>query len=158
MANSSQEFIAHKKTLTAEFFVGIFFLVGLLCFGYLSINLAKIRLFKTGVYRVIAEFDNISGLNVGTPVEIAGVPIGEVVDISLDKASAKVTFEVRDNVQLHSDDVAAVRSRGIIGERYIKIVPGGSEEILKNGGQLSDTESVIELEDIIGKIIHKFEK
>ncbi len=118
------------------------------------------RFSNSGRYTVQAEFDSVAGLKVGAPVEIAGVEIGEVVNITLgsvNEVAAMVSLQINDSVKLRDDDIAAIRTKGIIGDRYVKIVPGGSKDIVKAGGNLSETESAVEFEEIIGKLIHKFE-
>lgn len=146
-----------KKTLTIEFYVGIFTVLGLACLAYLATNLAGMKFLERGFYEITAEFDNISGLEEGANVEIAGVPIGEVSSIRLDGTAALVKMKIRETVPLRPDDIAAVRTKGIIGERYVKIIPGGHDDRLPPGGSVTDTESVVEFEEIIGKFIHKLE-
>jgi phospholipid/cholesterol/gamma-HCH transport system substrate-binding protein len=146
-----------KKKWTVEFVVGLFVLFGILCAAYLSINLAGMRMFRTSAYNIVAKFDNIAGLTLGAPVEVAGVKVGEVVKISLDGTSALVIMEINQNVQLRDDDIASIRTKGIIGEKYIKVIPGGSTDYLKPGSRLNDTESAVDLEEIIGKVIHRMD-
>ena len=151
-------FVPPKRSFTVEFWVGVFMIFGVGCFAYLAINIANIRLSDSGFYNVTAEFDSVSGLKVGAPVEIAGVEVGAVNAISLDSTSALITLRISDDVKLRDDDIAAIRTKGIIGDRYIKLVPGGSTTIVNKGGKISDTESAVEFEEIIGKLIHRFEK
>jgi len=146
-----------KKTLKFEFFVGLFALIGVGCFAYLAINIAGMRLFDTGYYEVTAEFDNVSGLEPGAPVEIAGVAVGSVKRIDLEETSALVTMSIAEGFKLRSDDIASIRTKGIIGDRYVKVVPGAATQVLSGGGKLTDTESVVDLEDIIGKFIHRMD-
>lgn len=146
-----------KRSFTAEFWVGVFAIVGCLCFAYLAVNLASIRLTNSGYYFVTAQFTNVSGLKRGAPVEIAGVQIGEVNEISLEDTDAVLVLQIRDGIPLREDDIAQVRTKGIIGDKYIKISPGGSEDIIPNGGKLVETESTVEFEDILGKVIHRLE-
>jgi len=155
--NNKDEFKAPAKSYKVEFMVGLFAILGMLAFCYLAINLAGIRLLPTDSYVVTAEFDNISGLTVGAPVEIAGVPIGSVKGIELTDTSALVTLDLVRKIQLRDDDIAAVRTKGIIGDKYIKIVPGASEDLVDNGGKIFDTESVVDFEDVIGRVIHSME-
>ncbi len=151
------EFVPPKKSLTVEFWVGVFCLLGVFCFGYLAISIASIRISESGYYDVKAEFDSIAGLKSGAPVEIAGVEIGEVKGFALNNVSAVVTLRIMEGVKLRDDDIAAIRTKGIIGDRYIKIIPGGSEKQVNNGGKIGDTESAVEFEEIIGKLIHRME-
>ena len=146
-----------KKSLTVEFWVGIFTILGTLAFAYLSVNVAGMRVYRSGIYRVLAEFGNVSGLKVGAPVEIAGVSIGEVEDIKLSDTNALVTLAINDGVELRDDDICASRTKGIIGDRYVKIVPGNSSKLVKNNSKFTDTESAVEFEEIIGKMIHRME-
>jgi len=157
VAEKKPEFIPPKRSFTTEFWVGVFALIGVGCFAYLAINIASIRLSDSGYYEVQAEFDSVSGLKAGAPVEIAGVEIGEVGKIDLSGTSALITLRIEDGVKLRDDDIAAVRTKGIIGDRYIKIVPGGSEKIINAGEKVADTESAVEFEEVIGKLIHRFE-
>ena len=157
VVSEKTEFVPPKKSLTIEFWVGVFCLLGLLCFGYLAISIASIRISDAGYYEVNAEFDSIAGLKSGAPAEIAGVEIGEVKGFSLNGTSAIVTLRIKDNVKLRDDDIAAIRTKGIIGDRYLKIIPGGSDKQISSGGKIGDTESAVEFEEILGKFIHKFE-
>ncbi len=160
MAESKTTFELPKRSFTVEFWVGIFTAFGVGCFAYLAINIAGIRISDSGLYKVQAEFDSVSGLKVGAPVEIAGVEVGEVTEILLNPknpTAALVSMQIKDAVQLRDDDIAAIRTKGIIGDRYVKLVPGGSTSYLKNGGKIGDTESAMEFEEIIGKFIHRFE-
>ena len=161
MANNNtittERFELPRKKITAEFMVGIFAIIGMACFAYLAVNIAGMRLFQTNVYQLTAEFDNISGLTEGATVEIAGVPIGEVSKISLKGTSAYVTMDIYKGVEIRDDDIAAIRTKGIIGEKFIKVVPGGSDTKVASGGRIRDTESAVEFEEIIGKFIHRME-
>ena len=155
--SNQKEFEMPKRTFTVEFIVGLFGIVGVLCFAYLAVNIGSIKLSSAGYYQIYAEFDNISGLKIGAPVEIAGVSVGEVVAVDLKNTSALVTFEIEDNVKLREDDIASIRTKGIIGDRYVKIIPGGADDKIPVGGTMTDTESVVDLEEVIGKFIHKME-
>ena len=143
-----------KKSFSTEIIVGIFGLLGLLAFGYLAINIGGLSLFEGNRYQVLAEFDNISGLTVGAPVEIAGVPIGEVTGIELNDTTAIVVMDIDKNHPLRDDDSASIRTKGIIGDKYMRISPGFSEEVIENGGKIFETDSVVDMEDIIGRVIN----
>lgn len=151
------KFIPPSRTYVVELMVGVFSIIGIMCFGYLSVNIAGIRLDQSGYYQLQAEFDNISGLGVGAPVEIAGVPIGEVLNVELNGTLALVTLNIKKGVDIRSDDIAVVRTKGIIGERYLKIVPGAAADFVKAGDRIIDTESVVDFEEIIGKLIHQLQ-
>lgn len=140
-----------------ETIVGIFVLVGILCLGYLSIKLGKMELLGGDYYVVSANFDSISGLRTGASVEIAGVEVGRVERIVLDPKegyTAKVSLKIRSGIELQDDVIASVRTRGIIGDKYILLKPGGSDRLLKDGGRIRDAESAIDFESLISRFIH----
>lgn len=140
-----------------ETIVGIFVLVGILCLGYLSIKLGKMELLGGDYYVVNANFDSISGLRTGASVEIAGVEVGRVERIALDPKegyTAKVSLKIRSGIELQDDVIASVRTRGIIGDKYILLKPGGSDRLLKDGGRIRDAESAIDFESLISRFIH----
>jgi len=157
VAEQKREIKLPNKNLAIDFYVGLFAILGVVAFGYLSINIAGIQLFKHDSYPITAEFDNISGLKTGAAVEIAGVQIGEVAKIDLSTTNALITMQIRKAVKLRDDDIAAIRTKGIIGERYVKIIPGGSDASLPVGGSILDTESAVDMEEMLGKIIHRME-
>jgi phospholipid/cholesterol/gamma-HCH transport system substrate-binding protein len=143
-----------KRSLTVEFWVGIFTMLGVAAAGYLAVGLADLEIMGGDHYQVFAEFDNISGLKQGASVEIAGVPVGQVTAINLDDPQALVTLRLHSGVKLYDDDILAIRTKGIIGDRYVKISRGGAGEPIAPGGRIIETESVVDLEDVIGKIVH----
>jgi phospholipid/cholesterol/gamma-HCH transport system substrate-binding protein len=147
-----------KRSFAVEFWVGVFTIIGVVCFAYLSINIAGIELSGTGYYSIKAKFSNVAGLKIGAAVEIAGVKVGDVRNIALDGTDALLTLRVKEDIKLREDDIAQIRTKGIIGDRYIKISPGGSEDAIENGGMISDTESAVEFEDVIGKFVHSLDK
>jgi len=144
------------KRATLETSVGIFVLVGIFCLGYLSVKLGKIELFGGDNYEISARFDSVSGLKTGASVEIAGVEVGRVDRIALDPESgqAVVYLKLRTGVKLTDDVIASVRTRGIIGDKFILLKPGGSDRTLASGGMIRDTESAVDLEELVSKYIH----
>jgi len=143
-----------KRTFTLEFLVGLFTMAGVACIGYLAIGLGGLELWGQGKYDIIAQFDNISGLQVGASVEVAGVPVGQVSAIDLKDPLALVTLRLNKDFKVRDDDIASIRTKGIIGDRYVKISRGSSDRYINPGGNMSETESVVDIEDIIGKIVH----
>lgn len=140
-----------------ELTVGIFMLLGIICLGYLSIKLGKMELLGGNNYRVIASFDSVSGLKSGAKVELAGVEVGTVDRIGLTNEYgdlAEVTLKIKSNVKLTDDIIASVRTSGIIGDKFIKLKPGGSDQLLKDGDKIRDTESAIDIEELVSKFIH----
>ena len=145
------------KRATLETIVGIFVFIGLLCLAYLSIKLGKMEMFGGDYYKVYADFDSVSGLKSGAAVEVAGVAVGKVGRIILDPKNgnrARVYLQIKGGVKLQDDVIAAVRTSGIIGDKFIQVKPGGSEKILADGGRIRETESAVDLEELLSKYIH----
>lgn len=143
------------KKPSVEVAVGLFVLIGIACVGYLTIKLGKMELLGADYYSVSAKFENVAGLKVGAQIEMAGVQIGQVEAITLDLEDqiADVRFKIREGVVLTDDVIASVRTSGLIGDKYIKLSPGGSDVILKPGDTIIETESVIDLEELISKYV-----
>ena len=139
-----------------ELVVGIFMLIGIVCLCYLSVKLGKMELIGGNTYPVFAEFDSVSGLKQGAFVEIAGVEGGRVDTITFlpDKGVAKVNLRINSGVKLQDDVIAAVRTRGIIGDKFLKLKPGGSDKLLAPGGRIRETESSVDIEELLSKYIH----
>jgi len=141
------------KNINVETGVGIFLIVGLVCLGYLSVKLGDINIFGTKQYPVTARFSNVSGLKEGAAVEVAGVTVGKVSKINLDNYEAMGELLINPGVRLQEDAIASIRTQGIIGDKYIKIKTGGSEQYIGPTGEIMETESAIELEELISKYI-----
>jgi phospholipid/cholesterol/gamma-HCH transport system substrate-binding protein len=137
-----------------ELVVGLFVLLGLSCLAYLAIHLGKMEVWGGG-YQVTAQFDNISGLKVGAAVEVAGVEVGRVESIRLSPGDqAKLVLRLEPGLKLHDDAIASIRTKGIIGDKFVKLSPGNSEKVISQGGKIRTTESAVEWEELISKYIH----
>ncbi len=136
-----------------ELVVGIFVIVGIVALIYLSVSLGGIKLFGSENYNVFASFDSVTGLKVGAKVEIAGVEVGKVSGIELDEDQAVVEMDILNDVKIADDSVASIRTQGIIGDKYVKLSLGGSEEYIENAGDIFETESAISLEELVSKYI-----
>lgn len=137
-----------------ELTVGVFVLIGIVCLGYLSIKLGKLEVVGGDVYEVEAPFNSASGLKPGAAVEIAGVEVGRVKSISLRDDQAIVRLAVHNSVKLYTDTFASIKTRGIIGEKFISLSPGGGGEPLQAGGIIRDTESGLDLEELVSQYVH----
>ena len=123
-----------------ELVVGIFVLAGLACLAYLGIHLGKMEIIGSG-YKVAITFDNISGLKKGAAVEVAGVDVGRVESIRLASGDrAQVTLRLEPDLKLHDDAIASIRTKGIIGDKFVKLSPGSSEKLIPPDGKIRDTE------------------
>ncbi len=137
-----------------EVVVGVFVLVGIICLGYLSIKLGKLELVGGDLYEVDALFNSASGLKPGATVEIAGVEVGRVKTISLKEDRAMVRLAVQNGTRLYSDTIASIKTRGIIGEKFLALSPGGGGDPLKPGDAIRDTESGLDLEELVSQYVH----
>jgi len=140
-----------------EMMVGTFMLIGILCLGYVSIKLGKMEIVGGDFYSVIARFDSVSGLKPGARVEVAGVEVGKVDRIALDAKSgdqALAYLKIKSGVKITDDVIASIRTSGIIGDKFIKLRPGGSEKMLKDNDTIRETESAIDIEELVSKFIH----
>jgi len=141
------------KRFNLEVTVGLFVVLGLCALAYLSVRLGQLQIGRGNMYDLTAVFPTVAGLRVGATVEIAGVQIGRVQDISLAEYAAVVTLRVNKQVKLQDDAIASIRTRGLIGEKYVKITPGGSERLLTAGGRIREVEPPIDIETLIGHFI-----
>jgi phospholipid/cholesterol/gamma-HCH transport system substrate-binding protein len=133
--------------------VGIFVVLGCLALGYLSIKLGRVAFLSGGGYLVTADFPSVGGLKAGAGVEIAGVEIGRVESISLADYQARVTLRFNPSIQLQEDSIASIKTKGLIGEKFIRISPGASEKLIKPGGRIREVEAPVDLEELISKYV-----
>ena len=143
------------KKVSTETIVGLFVLAGILCVGYLTIRLGKMEILGNNTYTVYGRFESVTGLTEGASVEMAGVQIGQVSSISLDKKRqvAVVTMKIKNDIELTDDVIASLKIAGLIGDKFIKLTPGGSDILLKDGGIITETESGVDLEELISKYV-----
>ncbi len=141
------------KRFDLELAVGLFIIAGILCLGYLSIKLGKMEIVGKQGYEIYGVFSNVGGLKTGSSVEIAGVTVGRVTSVSLEDYQAHVVLNFPRGLRIQEDAIASVKTRGLIGEKYIEIAPGGSDVLIKPGGRLQDTQPAIDMEDLIAKYV-----
>jgi phospholipid/cholesterol/gamma-HCH transport system substrate-binding protein len=142
------------KRPTLETIVGLFVLVGILCMAYLAVKLGKLEIVGGDYVPVTAEFSSVAGLRTGASVEIAGVEVGKVDSIALKDYQAQVRMKIRKGIALQEDTIASIRTRGLIGDNYISLTPGSSDRLIPPGGNISETESAMNWENLIGEFIH----
>lgn len=139
------------KKFDLELMVGLFIIAGIICLGYLSIKLGKMEVVGGKGYEIYAIFSNIGGLRTGSSIEIAGVDVGRVKSITLDNYQAHVVLDLPWSLKIQEDAIALVKTKGLIGEKYIEITPGGSEKIIQPGGRIRETQPAVDLEELISK-------
>lgn len=137
-----------------EAIVGVFIIVGLAALGFLAMQVSGLSLdSQQKTYKVYAQFDDLGGLSVRGRVSVAGVTVGKVSAISLDKKAyrALVEMELYETVDnLTIDTVASIQTAGLLGEKYISLSIGGDPDVLANGDTIFDTQSALNLEKLIG--------
>jgi phospholipid/cholesterol/gamma-HCH transport system substrate-binding protein len=146
------------KRFNVEIAVGIFLIAGFLCFAYLSVKLGEVELLGSNAYPLTAKFGSVAGLKGGAIIEIAGVQVGKVtaIDLSQKYYEAVVHMAINKGVEIPEDSIASIRTSGIIGDKYVSVSPGGAMDYLKAGGEIAETQSAINLEELVSKYV--FEK
>ncbi len=141
------------KKFDLELMVGLFIIAGIICLGYLSIKLGKMEVVGGKGYEIYAVFSNIGGLKTGSSIEIAGVDVGRIKDITLDNYQAHVVLNLPLGVKIQEDAIASIKTKGLIGEKYIEITPGGSEKVIGPEGRMRETQPAVDLEELISKFV-----
>ena len=133
--------------------VGFFVVVGMLALGYLSIKLGKVSFLGGSGYVIVVDFPSVEGLKSGSAVEIAGVEVGRVDGIALADYQARVFLRIRADIRLQEDAIASIKTKGLIGEKYVRISPGGSEKIIPPNGKIREVEPPVDFEELLSKYI-----
>lgn len=145
----------HSKTL--DILVGLFVASGIIALFFLGLQVSNLSSFLTpDGYTVSARFENSGGLKVRSPVSVAGVRIGRITAIGFDNESYESVVEMNINKQyntLPDDTTASIYTAGLLGEQYIALEPGGSEEYLQDGDEIDITQSALVLEELIGQFL-----
>jgi phospholipid/cholesterol/gamma-HCH transport system substrate-binding protein len=139
-----------------ETLVGLFVLLGIAALVFLALKAANLASFSGGdTYAVMAKFDNIGGLKVRAPVRSAGVTVGRVASIALDAKTYQgvVRLEVDSKVQFPKDSSARILTAGLLGDQYVGLEPGGDEKNLAAGDVITQTQSAVVLESLIGQFL-----
>jgi len=141
------------KKYSMETTVGIFVVLGLICVGYMTVKLGKVSFFGDNTYSLYAPFASASGLRAGSPVEVYGIEVGSIerLGIDPDRDMALVKMKIKRGVKIYDDAAATVKTAGLIGDKFIRIDPGGSGELLKPGETLVNTSTPPDIDELIGK-------
>jgi phospholipid/cholesterol/gamma-HCH transport system substrate-binding protein len=148
-----------QQTNTQDTLIGLFVAAGIAGLFFLALQVSNLSTFvEKDSYTVVARFDNSGGLKVKSPVSAAGVKIGQVSSINFDPETYQSVVKMSIYSQynnLPSDTTASVFTAGLLGEQYVSLEPGGSEEYLKEGSDIEITQSAIILEKAIGQFLFK---
>ena len=144
------------NTKLRDMIVGVFVLLGLGAVAYLSFSIGGAGYSGDGM-TIYAVFDQVADLKTRAPVQIAGVKVGQVVDVALDDTyRAKVTMTVNATLELPVDSSAGIMTAGLLGDRYVQIELGAEDAVLVDGDQIGYTEPAMLLERVIGKALYNF--
>jgi len=140
-----------------EIIVGAFVAAGLVALFFLAMKVSNLSTATVeGGYRLTARFANVGSLKPRAPVTMAGVRIGRVEKIRFDKSTyeAVVTLAIDPKVTtIPVDTFANIFTAGLLGEQYVGLEPGGSQDYLKDGGEITQTQSALVLEQMIGQFL-----
>lgn len=148
------------KKHNKEFWVGVFVLLGILAIAYMSIKLGNVTMFSDEFYELRANFTNITGLKLNAPVQMYGVEVGHIsrIDLDLDGREtnavpvAVVSMKIRKGYRVDDECIASIKTSGLIGDKFLDISLGAGTGFLEDGDVIYETNSAIDLEDLI----HKF--
>jgi len=142
---------AYRKV---EISVGLFVFLGLLSIGWLALKIGQVGGLGSSGYTLTADFDDAGGVRNGSDIMMAGIIIGRVDTVTLtNNDHATMILRIHDGVRIAEDSFASVRTKGIIGDRYIRITQGADDAFLEAGNEIEETESAINIEDLISKYI-----
>ncbi|EGW21422.1 MULTISPECIES: outer membrane lipid asymmetry maintenance protein MlaD [Methylobacter] len=148
-----------QHTSTQDTLVGLFVAAGIVGLFFLALQVSNLSSFtEQNSYTVTARFENSGGLKVKSPVSAAGVKIGKVSAIHFDPKTYESVVQLSIDSQyntLPDDTTASVFTAGLLGEQYVNLEAGGSEEHLKDGGKIEITQSAIILEKALGQFLFK---
>ncbi len=141
------------KKIDIELSVGLFLIAGIICLGYLSIKLGQMEVMGSKGYEVYAMFSNSGGLKAGSSISIAGVDVGRVKRIDLEDYQARIVLGLSENVKIQEDAIASIKTKGLIGEKYVEITPGASDDWVAPGGRIRETQPAVDFEELISKFV-----
>jgi len=139
------------RKANTELMVGLFIIAGIVALGYISIKLGRMEIIGNKGYQVYADFPNIGGLKLGALVEIAGVEIGRVKSLSLHNYQARVVMNINPEIKLQEDTIVSIKTKGLLGEKYVAVLPGASEDYIKPNDRIRDALPPVDIEDLISK-------
>jgi len=141
------------KKYSKETVVGIFVVIGLICIGYMAVNLGNVGFIGENTYSLFAKFNTVTGLREGNPVNMLGLEIGRVQKFTMDQENQVVVveFKINKGVEIFDDAIASVKTEGLIGDKFVSIDAGGGGDMLADGDTITDTNSPTDIMDLISK-------
>ena len=141
------------KKYTQETVVGIFVVIGLFAIGYMTVKLGNVGFLGEKAYSLYAKYNAVTGLRVGSYVNMMGLQIGRVESFKMDQEDQVVVveFKINKGVEIYDDAIASVKTEGLIGDKFVSIDAGGGGDLLEDGDSITETESPTELMDLVSK-------
>ncbi|MBE9580799.1 MAG: MCE family protein [Proteobacteria bacterium] len=141
------------KRLSVEAKVGFFVVIGILILAYMSMKLGRLQYGPDERYEVYGYFDSAEGLVKGVPVQVAGVEVGRVKDITLEAGKAKVILQLDRYVEIGEDVEAVIRTKGVLGDKYVELVLGLPQApLMKPGGRIQQTVSPTNIDTLLQQL------
>ncbi|MDL2260452.1 MCE family protein [Deltaproteobacteria bacterium OttesenSCG-928-K17] len=138
---------------TTEIKVGLFVLLALGMFVFMAVRLGGLNLNNSGTYNVSTVFPSAAGLKQGVAVEVAGIQVGKVSGIELyDDNQARVTLALQDGIRIPADSAAHIRASGILGDKFVELVPGNSHEKLGPGDKIVKAVPAADVADVMQQL------
>jgi len=148
-----------KQQTKIEIWVGIFVLIAMIALMFIALQVSNFSSIQDRpAYHLTAKFQNIGGLKVRAPVKVSGVVVGRVENISLDQKTFMAKVEMKIYQEYHEfpiDTSASILTSGLLGDQYIGLTPGGEEDLLQDGDEITITQSALILENLIGQFLVK---
>ena len=141
------------RRFDVELSVGLFLIAGIICLGYLSIKLGKMEILGSKGYEIYGLFSNSGGIKKGSSISIAGVEVGRVRTLTLEGYQARIVMNLPEDVKIQEDSIASIKTKGLIGEKFIEITPGGSEKILGPGDRIRETQPAVDFEGLLSNYV-----
>ncbi|MFH2137637.1 MAG: MlaD family protein [Candidatus Omnitrophota bacterium] len=147
------------KTVNIEYKVGLFVLIAIIILSFIVFKIGGPDIFNTNMFKLNVVFDFVNGIGVDAPVHVAGVRVGKVEAVEIfysprtKKTQVKLQFLVKNNIKIPIDSVAYINSLGILGEKYVEIVPGGNRENFLADGDVIVGNNPVQLEKLTESLV-----
>lgn len=141
------------KKYSNETIVGIFVVLGLAAIGYMAVRIGNVSIVGDNAYSLHAPFNTVTGLRIGNSIEMMGMEIGRVAAFQMDqdKQQAIVELRIDKGINVYDDAIASIKTAGLIGDKYVDIDPGGGGDLLGNGDTIVETESPVDIMELVSK-------
>lgn len=141
------------KKYSNETIVGIFVVLGLAAISFMAVRIGNVSIAGDNTYSLYAPFNTVSGLRVGNSIEMMGMEIGRVATFKMDQEKQQAIVELRINkeIEVFDDAIASIKTAGLIGDKYVEIDPGGGGDQLGDGDTIIETESPVDIMELVSK-------